>query len=59
MLYGVQFGGDLHIYKGAYAFAYYRYMQLDFTTRSTLGTAFSEVDHSSQQDFNVGLKYKF
>lgn len=58
-LLGLQLGGDIHIYEGVYAFAYYRYMQLDFTTTATLGTAKSEIDHSSQQDFNVGLKYKF
>ena len=58
-LFGAQIGGDIVIYGGLSTFMYYRYMSMDFSTTLVSGALRSEVEHNSQQDFNLGLKYKF
>jgi len=56
---GVVVGGDVALYEGFYGFVYYRYIGLDFESVVTQGSLGSEIRHNSQQDFNLGLKYKF
>ena len=56
---GVQVGTDVALYGGFELYGYYRYMMMDFNTLVASGGQSSEIEHSSQQDFNVGMKYRF
>jgi len=56
---GFQVGGDIEIYGGLSTYMYYRYMMMDFNTLVSEGTSSSEIEHKAQEDFNLGLKYRF
>ncbi|MBN2815166.1 MAG: SPOR domain-containing protein [Campylobacterales bacterium] len=56
---GFQVGTDVELYGPLSLYGYYRYMMMDFNTLVVSGTQSTEIDHSSQQDFNIGFKYHF
>lgn len=56
---GAQLGGDIELFGGLSTYMYYRYMMMDFSTLVSEGTLSSDIEHNSQQDFNLGLKYSF
>jgi len=56
---GVQVGTDVALYGAFELYGFYRYMMMDFNSLVASGGQSSEIEHSAQQDFNVGMKYRF
>ena len=56
---GVEVGSDIALYGAFELYGFYRYMMMDFNSLVASGGQSSEIEHSAQQDFNVGVKYRF
>ena len=56
---GAQVGSEIAVYKGISLYAFYRYILIDYTTSLKTDTGQKEIKHSSEQNLNAGIRYRF
>ncbi len=56
---GLQVGNDIPLSEYVSAYIFYRYLQLDNTTKIVVAPSKGTIEHKSEQNFNLGLKINF
>jgi len=56
---GLQVGSDISLYGGVSLSIFYRYLMMNNITNIETGTGKSKIEHNSEQNLNVGIKYNF